>query len=126
MPQTTSLNEIVDMLEEATKNGSVKWVPGEEETESFSARLESGAVRISWFIVGSTYLLEMLDTQGHTMERVEATPQLVRNQADKTNYELLERLFRCARTQAIRAEVKMGAMIDELRKLAGQGSRVES
>ena len=41
------------LLEEATQKGSVKWVPEEGETDSFSTSFESGAVRISRIIVGS-------------------------------------------------------------------------
>ena len=125
MPQLTSLNEIVGMLEEATKKGSVKWIPEEGETDSFSARLESGAVRISWFIVGSTYLLEMLDLQGRTIARNEASPERVASSNDRLDYELLQRLHRCARNQALSAEDKMGALLDEIRRRAGEGSGVK-
>ena len=58
MPQLTNLNDVVILLEEATQKGAVKWVPEEGETDSFSTSFESGAVRISRIIVGSTYLLE--------------------------------------------------------------------
>jgi hypothetical protein len=125
MPQLTSLNEIVGMLEEATKKGAVKWTPEEGETDSFSARFESGAVRISWFIVGSTYLLEMLDLQGHTIASKEASPERVASANDQLDYILLEKLHRCARNQALSAEDKMSALLDEIRRRAGEGSGVK-
>ena len=106
MPQLTNLNDVVLLLEEATQKGSVKWVPEEGETDSFSTSFESGAVRISRIIVGSTYLLEMLDLQGHTIASVESSPQKVRNSLDTVTYGLLERLHRCARNQALGAENK--------------------
>jgi hypothetical protein len=122
MPPVTNLNDVVLLLEEATQKGSVKWVPEEGETDSFSARFDSGAVRISRMIVGSTYLLEMLDLQGHTIANVESSSQVVRNALDTVTYNLLERLHRCARNQALGAEDKMGALLDEIRRRAGAGS----
>src|SRR5260370_32871706 len=116
MPQLDSLNDLVLLLEEATQKGSVKWVPEEGDTDSFSARFESGTVRISRIIVGSTYLLEMLDLQGHTIANVESSPHLVRDSLDTVTYQLLERLHRCARNQALEAENKMGVLLDEIRR----------
>jgi hypothetical protein len=125
MPQLDNLNDLVPLLEEATQKGSVKWVSEEGDTDSFIARLESGTVRISWIIVGSTYLLEMLDLQDHTIARVESTPQIVRSTNDVVTYGLLERLHRCARNQALGAQDKMGALLDEIRRRAGEGSGVK-
>jgi hypothetical protein len=125
MPQLTNLNDVVLLLEEGTQKGSVKWAPEEEESDSFSASFDSGVVRISRIIVGSTYLLEMLDLQGHTIASVESSPQVVRNNIDLVTYNLLERLHRCARNQALGAEDKMGALIDEIRRRAGEGSGVK-
>lgn len=121
MPQLTSLNDVVLQLEEATQKGTVKWAPEEGEVDSFSAPLDSGAVRISRIIVGSTYLLELLDLQGHPIASVESSRQLVRNQNDIINYDILERLHRCARNQAIGAEDKMGALLNEIRRRANAG-----
>jgi hypothetical protein len=121
MPQLTNLNDVVLQLEEATQKGTVKWVPEEGEADSFSAGLDAGAVRIARIIVGSTYLLELLDLQGHTIASVESSRQLVRNQNDITTYDLLERLHRRARNQAIGAEDKMGALLNEIRKRANGG-----
>ena len=125
MPPQINLNEIVRMLEEATKNGSVKWVLEEGETDSFSASLESGSVRISWFIVGSTYLLEMLDLQGRTIARKEASPERVASSNDRLDYELLQRLHRCARNQALGADDKMGVLLDEIRRRAAESSGIK-
>jgi hypothetical protein len=122
MPQLTNLNETVLLLEEATRKGSVKWVPEEEDTDSFSARFESGAVRISRIIVGSWYLLEMEDLQGHTIASMQSSPQMVRNANDTVTYSLLERLHRCARNQALGADDKMGALLEEIRRRAGEGA----
>jgi hypothetical protein len=122
MPPVTNLNDVVLLLEEATQKGSVKWVPEEGETDSFNARFDSGAVRISRMIVGSTYLLEMLDLQGHTIASVQSSPQMVSSALDTVTYNLLERLHRCARNQALGAEDKMGALLDEIRRRAGAGS----
>jgi hypothetical protein len=125
MPGLTNLNDVVLQLEEATQKGSVKWVPEEGETDSFSASFDSGIVRISRIIVGSTYLLEMLDLQGHTIASVESSPLVVRNSLDNVTYALLERLHRSARNQALGAEDKMGALLDEIRRRAGEGSGVK-
>lgn len=122
MAQLTNLNDVVLWLEEATQNGSVKWIPEEEDTDSFSAAFDTGIVRISRIIVGSTYLLEMLDPQGHTIAAVESSPQVVRNNDDVVTYNLLERLHRCAKNQALGAEDKMGALLEEIRRRAGEGS----
>ncbi len=121
----TSLNDVVLLLEEATKKGSVKWIPEEGETDSFTARLASGTIRISRIIVGSTYLLEMLDLQGHTISSVQSSPQVVRNSLDNVTYGLLERLHRCARNQALGAEDKMGLLLDEIRKRAAETSGIK-
>src|SRR5258708_26540330 len=112
MPQLDNLNDLVRLLEEATQKRSVKWVTEEGDTDSFTARFESGTVRISRIIVGSTYLLEMLDLQGHTIASVESSPHLVRNANDPVTYNLLERLHRCARNQALGADDKMGALLE--------------
>jgi len=120
MPQLTNLNDLVLWLEEATQNGSVKWTPEEEDTDSFSAAFDSGTVRISRIIVGSTYLLEMLDLQGRTIASVESSRQVVENANDHVTYSLLERLHRCARNQALGAEDKMGALLEEIRRRAGE------
>jgi len=120
MPQQTNLNDIVLLLEEATQKGSVKWISEEGETDSFSAALDSGTVRISRIIVGSTYLLEMLDPQGHTIATVEASRQIVGNAIDHMTYLNLERLHRCAQNQALGAEGKMGALLEEIRRRASQ------
>jgi hypothetical protein len=125
MPQLDSLNDLVLLLEEATQKGSVKWVPEEGDTDSFSARFESGTVRISRIIVGSTYVLEMLDLQGHTIANVESSPHLVRNSLDTVTYGLLERLHRCARNQALAAEDKMDALLDEIRRRAAKSSGIK-
>ena len=125
MPQLTNLNDVVLLLEEATQKGSVKWAPDEGETDSFSADFDSGVVRISRIIVGSTYLLEMLDLQGHTIASVESSPLVARHSLDQITYDLLERLHRCARNQALGAEDKMGAFLDEIRRRAGEGSGVK-
>lgn len=125
MPQLTNLNDVVILLDEATQKGSVKWVSEEGETDSFNAAFDSGIVRISRIIVGSTYLLEMLDLQGHTIASVESSPLVVRNPLDNVTYGLLERLHRCARNQALGAEDKMGALLDEIRRRAGEGSGVK-
>ena len=125
MPQLDNLNDLVPLLEEATQKGSVKWVPEEGDTDSFSARFESGTVRISRIIVGSTYLLEMLDHQGHTIANAESSPLVVRNSLDNVTYALLERLHRCARNQALGAEDKMGALLNEIRRRAGEASGVK-
>ena len=42
MPQLTNLNDVVLQLEEGTQKGSVKWIPEEGDTESFSAGFDSG------------------------------------------------------------------------------------
>jgi hypothetical protein len=86
----TNLNDVVLLLEEGTQKGSVEWVPDEGEADSFSAGFDSGLVRISRIIVGSTYLLEMLDRQGHTIASVECSPLMVRNPQDTITYNLLE------------------------------------
>lgn len=131
MPQMPNLNdmvlmkEVVEKLEEATNKGSIKWMTEEGDTESFSARLASGAVRISWLIVGSTYLLEMLDLEGHTIASAEASPERVASANDRQTYELLQRLHRCARNQALGADDKIGALLEEIRRLAGNGSGVK-
>jgi hypothetical protein len=118
MPQITKLNDVVLLLEEATKKGSVKWSPEEEEGDSFSAAFDSGTVRISRIIVGNIYLLEMLDLQGRTIASVESSPQVVRAGDESVTHDLLERLHRCARNQALNAEDKMGALLDEIRRRA--------
>jgi hypothetical protein len=111
MPRLINLHDVVRLLEEGTQKGSVKWVPEEEGADAFIASFDSGVVRISRFIVGRTYLLEMLDLQGHTIASEEST-QL----QDNVSYDLLERLHRCARNQALAAEDKMGALLDEIRR----------
>ena len=125
MPRLTNLNDVVLLLEEATQKGSVKWAPEEGETDSFGVGFDSGIVRISRIIVGSTYLLEMLDLQGHTIANVESSPLVIRNSLDDVTYALLERLHRCARNQALGAEDKMGALLDEIRRRASGGSGVK-
>lgn len=125
MPRLANLNDVVLQLEEATQKGSVTWIPEEGETDSFSAGFDSGIVRISRIIVGSTYLLEMLDLQGHTIASVESSPLVARNSLDKVTYDLLERLHRCARNQALGAEDKIGALLDEIRRRAGEKSGVK-
>jgi hypothetical protein len=125
MPRLTNLNDVVILLEEAAQKGSVKWVPEEGETESFSAGFDSGIVRVSRIIVGSTYLLEMLDLQGHTIASVESSPLVVRTSLDNVTYSLLERLHRCARNQTLGAEDKMGVLLEEIRRRAGEGSGVK-
>ncbi len=117
MPQLPNLNDVVIWLEEATQKGSIKWIPEEEEADSFSARFESGAVRISRIIVGGTYLLEMLDLQGHTIASAESSQDAVTNTQ-------LERLYRCAKNQALGAEDKIGALLEEIRRRAGEGAGV--
>src|SRR5260370_10644454 len=124
MPQLDSLNDLVLLLEEATQKGSVKWVPEEGDSDSFSGRFESGTVRISRIIVGSTYLLEMLDLEGHTIASKESSPHLVRNSNDTVTYSLLERLHRCARNQALGAEDKMDVLFEEIRRRAAESSGV--
>lgn len=124
MAQLTNLNDVVLWLEEATQKGSVKWIPEEEDTDSFSAAFDTGAVRISRIIVGSTYLLEMLDPQGRTIANVEASRQVVENANDRVTYSLLERLHRCAKNQALGAEDKIGALLKEIRRRAGEGAGV--
>lgn len=120
MPQQTNLNDIVLLLEEATQKGSVKWVLEEGETDSFSATLDSGTVRISRIIVGSTYLLEMLDPQGHTIASVEASRQMVGSANDSVTSTNLERLHRCAKNHALASENKISALLEEIRRLAGE------
>jgi hypothetical protein len=122
MHQLTNLNDVVLQLEEATHKGTVKWFPEEGETDSFSAAFDSGTVRISQIIVGSTYLLEMLDLQGHTIATVESSRQVVESANDRVTYTLLERLHRCARNQALSAENKIGALLEEIRRRAGKGA----
>jgi hypothetical protein len=117
MPQLTNLNDVVILLEEGTQKGSVKWVAEEGETDSFAAGFDAGIVRISRIIVGSTYLLEMLDLQGHTIFSVEGSPVYSLG----GTYGLLERLHRCARNQALGAEDKIGALLAEIRRRAGAG-----
>jgi hypothetical protein len=121
MPQQINLNDVVLWLEEATQKGSVKWIPEEEDTDSFSAAFDAGTVRISRIIVGSTYLLEMLDLQGRSIASVESSRQVVESANDRVTYTLLERLHRCARNQALGAEDKMGALLEEIRRRAGSG-----
>jgi hypothetical protein len=122
MPGLTNLSDVVVQLELATQKGSVKWIVEEGETDSFSASFDSGIVRISRIIVGSTYLLEMLDLQGHTIASEEASPLIVRNSLDNVTYALLERLHRCARDQALGAEDKIGALLEEIRRRAREVS----
>jgi hypothetical protein len=125
VPQQINLNDIVLLLEEATQKGSVKWMSEEGDSDSFSAAFDSGIVRISRIIVGSTYLLEMLDLQGHTIASVESSRQVVENANDRVTYSLLERLHRCAKNQALGAEDKMGALLEEIRRRAGEGAGVK-
>jgi hypothetical protein len=123
MPQLTNLNDVVLLLEEGTLKGTVKWVPEEEgETESFSAGFDTGVVRITRLIVGRSYLLEMLDPQGHTIASVESSPLGGGNPFDPVTHGLLERLYRCARDQALGAEDKIGALLDEIRRRAAEGA----
>lgn len=124
MPQLTDLNDVVLLLEEATQKGSVKWIPEEEDTDSFSARLDAGTVRISQFIVGNTYLLEMLDQQGRLIASKESSPQMTSSTEDRVAHDLLRRLHQCAKNQAIGAENKMSLLLDEIRKRAREGSGV--
>lgn len=125
MVQLTNLNDVVLWLEQATQKGSVKWTPEEEDTDSFSAAFDSGTVRISRIIVGSAYLLEMLDPPGRTIASVESSRQVVESANDRVTYSLLERLHRCARNQALGAEDKMGALLEEIRRRAGEGTGVK-
>jgi hypothetical protein len=122
MPQLTNLNDVVLLLEEATQKGAIQWVPEEGETDSFSAGFDSGVVRISRIIVGETYVLELLDPQGHTIANVQGSPLVVRNSLENVTYDLLKRLHRCARNQAFGAEDKMGALLEEIRRRAAEGS----
>jgi hypothetical protein len=121
LPELTDLKEVARLLEAGTRKGTVKWAPEEPDTECFSAAFDSGTVRISRILVGSTYLLEMLDLQGHTFASVESSRMLVRDTKDRETYDLLEQLYRCARSQALGAEDKMGALLEELRRRAGEG-----
>lgn len=75
--------------------------------------------------MGSTYLLEMLDLQGHTIASVESSPRMIKSSSDRVTYDLLERLHRCARNQALGAEDKMGALLDEIRRRASEGASVK-
>ena len=119
MAQLTNLNDVVLWLEEATQKRSVKWIPEEEDTDSFSAAFDTGAVRMSRIIVGDSYSLEMLDTQGRTIASVEASQNAI-------TYALLERLHRCAKNQALGAEGKIHALLEEIRRRAGEGAGASS
>ncbi|HZV06302.1 MAG TPA: hypothetical protein VE999_14580 [Gemmataceae bacterium] len=126
MPQQANLNDIIPLLEEATRKGSVKWIPEEEDSDSFNAAFDAGTVRISRIIVGSIYLLEMLDPQGRTIAVVESSSQLARNNDDVVTYNLLERLHRCARNQALSADDRIGALLAEIRRRASQEAGVKN
>jgi hypothetical protein len=131
MPQQTNLNDVVNLqdvvhlLEEATQKGAIKWILDAGETDSFITAFDTGAVRISRIIVGSTYLLEMLDLQNRIIASVESSRQVVGSANDTVTYELLERLHRCAKNQALSAEDKIGALLAEIRRLAGEESGVK-
>ena len=126
MPQLTSLNDVVLLLEEGTQKGSVKWISEEGETDSFRAAFDAGAVRISRIIVGSTYLLEMLDLQGHTIASAQSSLQMATCANDRVTHALLERLYHGAKNQAFGTENKMGALLEEIRRRANEGVGVKN
>ena len=125
MARPANMNDLVLLLERATQKESVKWIPEEGETDTFSARFDSGVVRISQIIVGSTYLLEMLDLDGHTIVRVQSSPQVVVSSNDQVTYILMERLRRCAGIRRSARRIKWRRSSMRIRRRAGEGGSLE-
>jgi hypothetical protein len=113
-----SIPDVVHMLAEGTKKGSIQWTAEDPTGDAFLTTFPAGGVRLSRVItftgspnLGGPLLVELLDPRGHTIfqDRPQTPEDLVS----------LEELFSLARRQALNLDQTLAALLEEIRKRSG-------
>ena len=114
MPLEESIPDVVRMLINGTKNGTIKWEPESGEGDVFRTDFRAGGVRLSRVVTfpgivqyGGPVLFELLDPRGRSIFQFRPhAPDAV---------PLVQELFDLARCQAPDLDQAIGPLLEEIK-----------